>query len=1274
MKRGLIVLLAYVFSALSSIGQPFCTVKTFNLRDGLASNSVTGITQTPDHLIWISTWNGLSSFDGYGFFNFRDYSDKGRVLTTNRLLNIQPGKNNNLWCVTYDLNPYIFNRKQCEYIDISKLIRERFNTEFHTMRALPMSNGKTWLMSTEQSGPAFLVDDNDYLSEKGIKIFYDKKHNNHDETLKWVWEDNKQRQWLITDKRISIHNGHYKSELPFSHITQVGDVIFLASNDGHLSRFSEKEMVAVPIPIPSAIHEINRLLDDGDKRVIAITDAGIYVYDSKSNKGKLITLPPLSFASGKVEEIMPDSKGRIWVATDNNGILLIEDETIATPIHIPQMPLLRQSNVSFFHEDKYHTVWAATDGGFFGYYDETRKEMVSSPIRTYTMQPFINKFYFDSQGNMWYTGEHNLSIANFGYNNLHQVTGIQEVRSTLYDHTGRLWVGTLTGEVIAYTPKGELIGYLGKDCQLHKQPSRFSSHIYCLAKDSQHRLWIGTKGDGLYSITTTGQMRHYLHDDNDVYTLPSNQVYDVHEDHQHRIWVGTFEKGICLLQDDRFIHGENQLKGYPISDFHKVRRITETKEGVIIVSASNGLVTFSEKFSHPSDIHFHAHKYVKGDTTSLMTSDVMQTFVSSNGTIYVATVGGGVQQIADKNLLQDHLKFRRLAPLSDCGIVLNIEEDNNKNLWIGCENSINMYDPKSKQMWRFGPGQIGENTEMTEAKSSYSHQTGFLTVATNDGFVSFIPERLKEEPFVPPLVFYGIQFHGDQETRLMPANDSLEVPANRRNLTVYFSALDYQDNYLIEYCYKLEGVDRNWNFIGKGHSISFNNLPHGHHRLLVRSTNSFGQWIDNTRVLHIYAHPTFWETWWAKLLYALLFLGLVGVAIWIYRLYTINSIERKLNNMKTAFFTDISHKLRTPLTLIGAPITQVLSSENLSETATKHLEMVRRNAQRMLDLVNKMLKYSLDHNTYISDEDAAEANNALVMSKTDTSNRQSNNDDDEDNRTRLLIVEDNEDLLDFLVSILEKEYIVRTATNGREGIKRVQEEQPDFILTDVMMPEMNGLEMVHHIKADPDTSHIPIIILSAKASIDDRIEGLKAGVNDYITKPFSATYLKQRMQNIIANQRLLQQNYLENIRAEATTDRSAQQEDKANDRQTLRLKSTKIVDSDKQMMEQLVEYIEDNLSNPDLMIEDLAKAVCLGRTAFFNKVKGLVGMSPVELLRRIRIQHAEEMVAKSNEPFSQIAYAVGFSDSRYFGKCFKKQTGLTPSEYREHSKATEDHA
>ena len=1257
------------------ISQPYCSVKHFNLRDGLASNVITSLHQTSDQLLWFSTWNGLTSYDGYRFTTFRDMPFQNqRVLTTNRLMFVNANSIGNIWCITYDLNAFLFDRRSGQYVDITNRINQKYGITFHTNNAITTKGGHTWLLNSEKGGPAVRIDDRkpqqfpasspkDKRAGDGITLYKpgDKPFQAHE--FFWVVEDSEGKEYVFTDRGVVSLDGAYRSNRPFRFFQEVGQHLFLGTTDGKICQTNLQLTNQKELTMPAAVTEIASLIQGSDHQLVALTNAGIYVYDTQRHSGQLIPLPtPVNLADIS-NTLYVDSQSRLWMGSSDGNLVRINlnDATVEQLPAAQPLPILKQSSNTFFHEDRFHTVWVATAQGFFGYYDEAHRQFVSCPLRTNITQPSIERWLFDAQGNLWFSGEHNMAMASFGHRNMTHVNSMQEVRSVMFDHQGRIWAGTQAGDIAIYDTDGTLQGYLAPNGHLSSQAVRFSTHIYCLFQDRQQRIWIGTKGDGLYCLDANGHLAHYA-----AGQLPSQQVYDVHQDHQGRIWVGTFERGICLLQEDSqggitFASASDQLKSYPINDYHKVRRITETHDGTIVVSASNGLVAFSEKFANPSNIRFYAHKHVPGDSTSLLTSDVMQAFVTDNDSVFIATVGGGMQMVRADQLLNDQLPLHRIdRVMSDQGTVLSILQDKENNLWTCRENSINMLEHKSHQLWRFGPSHIGEQTEFTEAKSAFNPETGQVALATTDGFICFQPEQLKEHQFVPPLVFTGVQLHGVQGMRQMLQGDSLEVDADQRNLTIFFAALDYQDNYMINYAYKLEGIDHQWNDLGTEHSITFNNLPPGHHRLLVKSTNSYGTWVDNTHTLYIYAHPTFWESWWAKLFYVVLGLLIVGVALWIYRLHTLNSMERKLNDMKTQFFTDVSHKLRTPLTLIGGPVTQVLQAGGLTDVARSHLEMVERNAHRMLELVNKMLTYSKEHHTYISDENVADeetvtaAESVLGNELSETSGS--------DASTRLLIVEDNDDLRQFLVSILQSDYDVMQASNGREGLDKAQAEQPDFILTDVMMPEMDGLEMVHRIKADPDISHIPIVILSAKASMDDRLEGLKAGVNDYITKPFSATYLKQRMANIIQNQRLLQQSYLENIKVEET---EALKEENEESGQTLRLKATNIVDADKQLMEQLIDYIETNLANPDLRIEDLAAALCLGRTVFYNKVRTLVGMSPVELLRHIRIQHAEVMVAKSNEPFSQIAYAVGFSDPRYFGKCFKKQTGLTPSEYRE---------
>lgn len=1273
-SRVLSVLLALCVG-LPIYAQPYCSVKTFNLRDGLASNVITGMQQSEDGLMWLSTWSGLAAYDGYKFTSYHEQDVKGgkertRVLTTNRLLTIKPNAAGNIWCITYDLHAWIYDRRENSYVDILEMINQRYGISLQCNGVITLKNGHTYLLSVNE-GPLVRINDHRYESEDAIEIFYPDEGWLAGRGFNWIYEDNDGGEWMITSKGVRLMDTGWSTDTPYSYVQQVGKEVYLVAHDGRVGCLDKQTDELTSLMLPEGVTNAWTPVSDGETLVVP-TNLGLWAYDTKKQAGRLLSLPGLAMKdNGKC---YMDSRKRLWMVEAGGTSILqvnLQDGSVARLSLTDKMPKLIQSDQTFVHEDIEGTVWIATEAGFFGFYDEKENRMCSYTIRNKATEPHISRWYIDTQGNLWYSNNHNLARLQFKYRHIRHIPDSSEVRSLCYDKEGYLWIGYRSGVLARYAPGGILEGYLGFDGRLHKNKVALSTHIYGLLEDSRGRLWIGTKGDGLYLREVGGQMRHFLNVPDDSLSLGSNQVYAIHEDRQGRIWLGTFEAGICLVEEDAagkvsFVNAANGLSNYPIENFHKVRRITETDNGVIVVSCSNGMVAFDSRFETPEKIKFHAYKHVRKDEESLLSSDVMQTLVSSDGTIYVATVGGGLQTMSGDNLLTGNLRLKDVSHLvRGCGIIFGLQEDREGNIWIGCENSLNMLDVKKGRVWCFGPTYLGEDTRLAEALPVYNPVTDEMAMATSSGSITLTCSKLQEEEVIPSLSLGTVSYHNEEsEVQHTLLGDTLVVSPDQKDFTVSFAAIDFQDNHMIRYAYKLvderDEASHEWNQLGTERSISFNNIPHGRYRLMVRSTNAYGAWVENTETLHIHVLPTFWESTWGVALQLLVLLAVACIAGWLYRRRVRERMERNLDTMKLEFFTDVSHKLRTPLTLIGGPVTQVLEAGGLTDGARHHLEMVERNAKRMLELVDKMLIYSKTRHLYISDESAQQESVDGALSASTATPETLADEMEENPKPRLLIVEDNDDLRAFLASILESEYDITRACDGQEGLEKAREQHPDFILTDVMMPRMDGLAMVRCIKEDKETSHIPIVILSAKASMDDRIEGLKLGVSDYITKPFSATYLKQRMANIISNRRMLQQSYLEQIKQLAATA-------PVEDTQTIRLTATNIVDSDKLMMEKLLAYIDENMANPNLRIEDLAFAVCLGRTVFYNKVRTLVGMSPVELLRQIRIQRAEDMVAKSNEPFSRIAYSVGFSDPRYFGKCFKQQTGLTPSEYRESS-------
>lgn len=1249
--QKLLALLVSMLLFWQAKAQPYCNIHTFTIRDGLAANTVSGIAQTPDGLMWFATWNGLCFYDGYRFMTFRNRPGEDNVLSTNRILLCKPSGTGNVWVVAYGGATYLFDTRTSHYVAVSEMIGRKFGKEALFRNVYPLANGHVWLVGAE--GHASYCIEESKLDGEGEGISEVKG-----KALRKVELDGQGREWLFTDSDVRSADGKTRIAQRMEHVATIGGDVYMASTGRHMVKINGREAKPRTVALPAGVHRINGVAPTGKAGAVFATDGGLLFVDGKGMELRSLQGPAQPVAESK--DVFADSHGRMWSFTEGGGVVLTDGATrTSRPLAIPtvQAGARTTSRLSFAHEDSHGTVWLMPAGGTFCYYDEARGQL--TPYRIVAdggvaTVPYVNKSFIDKDGNLWFTGYRDVTLLNFHHRrfHFHPVLAGQDARAVFTDSRGRTWVGMHQGELAAYAADGSFLGYLNRQGRLQQQQVSIDEKVYSLNEDGQGNLWIGSKGGGVYVWLADGRMLHASRGEGgDLFAPSSDDIYDIDIDRRGHVWLATFGGNVNLAEIAdgrlRFHKPDNASKRFTYGNL-RVRRVTHTDDGVVILSTGDGIVTFADDFKDFDDIKYHFTRYDKQDRQGLAATDALQTLVTRHHGILVVSLGGGVQRVASKDLLADGLRFEPFGETNnDVGITQSVVEDKRGDVWLMRESSIVCQKREGGMPLQYVPDVGGGILEVSEAKPFYDERLDLVTVGVGGGVLRFSPKDMTKSNVKPGIVFTGVLFQGERTMEPLLNTGRLDVASDHRNLTVYFSALEYSNRYLMRYAYKLEGVDEQWNYVEGANSASFNHLPAGRHRLLVKSTNSDGVWLDNVATLEMYVHPTFWETAWAKLLYLLLFGGLVYVCAYIYVLRTKNTMAREMGEMKTKFFTEIGHRLRTPLTLIGGPVNEVLSTEPLRPAARGHLEMVHRNAMQMLELVNKMLHYNLGDNLYISDDHIPAGQESQPAPTSPTK-------PEPPKPIKLLVVEDNADLRTFLVGILSADYHVLQAANGQEGLDTAVQQLPDFIITDVMMPVMDGLAMVHHIKQNNDICHIPIIILSAKASLDDRIQGLKEGVDDYITKPFSAAYLKQRVANIIAQRQMLQLSYVEQIKPE--------------DKKTYQLESPQIVDADNEMMKRLLDYLEKHLGDTSLRIEDLAEAVNLGRSVFYGKIKSIVGMSPVDFLRHIRMQRAEELIVKSNYNFSQIAYMVGFSDPKYFTKCFKKDKGMTPSEYRERAK------
>lgn len=948
--------------------QPICVARQYTVRDGLIQSNPAQILQSHNGFIWVSTWNGVSRFDGRDFETFQFDS-----LLNQHMQRLENTADGNLWMIAYDRHSlYLYDIRENKLINVLKQYEQHFNTPLQIENLYPLSKGITWV--TLNNGGCFRISDKECTVSSGIQYITAIDDVELGKVSR-VFEDKQGEEWVFSDKGVSIFGKRTISSYPFSMFETMDNLVFLASQNGRLAYYDVNTMQFNIVPFQEKIQHINGIKVLKDNQLAVLSDKGLYLcrFPELAMEKYDFSLPGRDDAA--VRKVYQDSKGFLWIFTGLPGIIRLDPETgVKQYLNTPSGYMASSpENELFIYEDPNGVVWTIPYKGIFSYYDEKSRELkvYFTPGRNHIpYSPIIKTTYVDKQNNLWIKSQRSFIKMFFPPSpyTYRELDNYFDTKSFLFDSDEHLWIATKKGIIRIMDSQKNLLGYLSPDGELAQTETVFAEGgIYVMLKDQAQTIWLGSKENGLFRLVPRNrpyhyEVYHYMNNPSDPYSISDNKISCIDEDHNGRIWIGTYGGGLNLVEEKedgaiRFIHAENKLSGFPINRTNSIRCMVEGPGHTMLVGTIEGLITFSSDFSDYENIRFYLNLPRPQATDGLCSADVMSVLRTTDETIYCYCYGGGLCKLVSSNLLSDELRFRSFgketSPLARALI-----EDKNHNIWIGSETDITLFDVHDQTFESFGETFFNRSFNYSECLPVADRQ-GDILMGTEGGMLVFSPDSIVKQTYEAPIVVTGIKYSEDNLSHVLSDADYLEIPTRRRNFTISFAALDYTNSLDIEYAYKLD--DNQWYYIGKKNSVSFVSLPAGKYQFQIKATNGDGIWMNTVKTVTLQVLPTFWETGWAKAFYLVVVL-VISLAIgyvffYIYYLKHKVNMEQRLAEIKVRSFIDISHELRTPLTLISGPVSEVLSQEPLTSRTRHHLQLVQKNINRMLLLINQVLDF-----------------------------------------------------------------------------------------------------------------------------------------------------------------------------------------------------------------------------------------------------------------------------------------------------------------------------
>lgn len=1284
----------------------------YNIENGVSSNNISTLFQDQKGYIWIGTENGLNRFDGNQFTLYQKNNPLYSNFHANSINTICETTDKKLWLGT-DNGVFIYNQVKDTFTPFVKQTSDKTSITSWITHIIQDKAGNIWIATHKQ----------------GIFLF------------------NTQ-----TDKLTQF-------EIP--------------QNDNIVTRILNDEQNNIWLSGPYQLCKLNKVNNTFETYAIEEKTESIY-----------------SMA------LWEDSSNHIWIGTWDKGLWKLDPRTKQVEkyltgekgkgiLHIHSI-LEYSPELLLIGSDDGLTIFNPVTHESFLYdnYGDSEKSLSDK---------FIYPMLKDREGGVWigtyYNGINYLPPYCGQFNGYSESSDIPYFNSRIIsrfceDENGNIWIASDDSGLSCFNPSTmQFIDFHGRE-KLNKH----NLHALCIVgKD----LWIGTYGDGIQVLNAqTGKIKNY----NTTNGLDENSIYSIFKDSQGQIWTGSMN-GICQYdaQKQHFT---------PIKHLEAliIEIVEDAKGNLWIATQGKGLFRYSPQKNKEWE------KY--GLEKGFNSLTVNHLCINKDNEIWAATSEG----LYLYNPLKDIFTYQPLRLPNEC---INAILEGEDCLWLTTAKGLVKYTPATQETQIFTKSD-GLQSEAFIMASALKTRNGEFYIGSINGFNTFYPHQLKLNTQKPNVVLTSLEIFNQKidtqkDGTLPEAIDHLkEIHLSYKDnvITLNYAALSYCTPQKNQYAYMLEGFDKGWNYVGSQHSTTYTNLPAGTYTFRVKASNNDNIWNEEGTSIRIIVHPPFYLSLPFKIGYVLLFLLALGLLL----RYVIRRSEKKhakaidelnskkeieIHEAKINFFTMIAHEIRTPVSLIIGPLEKIMQSTHIPTNERQELEIIDRNSQRLLYLVNQLLDFrkveqkeirmkfssqsikelmqavcerfspTLQQNgvnfsvTYPNEHFHADVDkealtkvlsNLLTNANKYTQSRievrfqehpekqtfsievkdngkgmneeelkkifkpfyqasenkpgtgiglsivkgiveahhgqikvtsqqghgssfmitlpqkQENlSAEEEENQAGsplpediipeqnatasmsqkvlpiMLIVDDNEDMLHFLSSHFQTSYTIVTAVDGVDALNKLKEQEVALIISDWMMPNMNGIDLCKAVRNNQLTSHIPFILLTAKTDTEAKITSMNCGADAYIEKPFSLQYLEACIKNLLELRLQLRQKFSQ--------------------MPTVSINSIAANQSDKVFLEKMNHLIEENLNNEELSVDFLAEKLCISRSGLFVKIKGLANTTPNEMIQIIRLKKAASLLLENQYRINEVSYMVGFNNPSYFSKCFQKQFGMKPGEY-----------